>query len=154
MTRTPDAVTTASLDTHRLIITMPNDGPPTVRSNLPRATVAALLRHLADEADTEQPLAALPGEAYAMLTARLAQPHRPAEAARVAADTLAHHTRELANMLAAALGRGIPAETPSVGRHLVSMLRSHAVRLDSPPRTAVDDVLDLAAARLARRAQR
>ncbi|MFF1343961.1 hypothetical protein ACFVYT_40095 [Streptomyces sp. NPDC058290] len=48
------------------------------------------------------------------------------------------------------LDRGIPAEAPSVGRHLVSMLRSHAVNLDGPRRTAIDDVLDLAAARRAR----
>ncbi|WP_079405454.1 hypothetical protein [Streptomyces sp. 3211] len=153
MTRTPDAVTTASLDTHRLIVTMPNDGPPDVRSNLPRGTVAALLRHLADELTDEQPLAALPGEAYAMLTTQLSRPHRPIEAAHIASTTLAHHTRELANLLDSALAPERPA-APSVGRHLVSMLRSHAVRLDAPPRTAVDDVLDLAAARLARRAQR
>ncbi|MER6316614.1 hypothetical protein ABT237_23040 [Streptomyces sp. NPDC001581] len=31
------------------------------------------------------------------------------------------------------------------------MLHSHAVNLDGPPRTAIDDVLDLAAARLTRR---
>ncbi|MET9468507.1 hypothetical protein ABZY44_27710 [Streptomyces sp. NPDC006544] len=151
MTRTPLAA--APLDTHRLIITVPNDGRPEVRSNLPRATVAALLRHLADELTDEQPLAALPGEAYAMLTTQLSRPHRATQAARIAADALAHHTRELANMLDAALAPDRPA-APSIGRHLVSMLRSHAVRLDSPPRTAVDDVLDLAAVRLARRAQR
>ncbi|MER6521887.1 hypothetical protein ACFWHQ_34575 [Streptomyces sp. NPDC060334] len=65
MTRTPDVatldvVTLASLDTHRLIVTLPNQGPADVRSNLPRATVAAMLRHLADELDTERLLAVLP----------------------------------------------------------------------------------------------
>ncbi|MER5932436.1 hypothetical protein [Streptomyces sp. NPDC002054] len=154
MTRTPDVVTLASLDTHRLIVTLPNQGPADVRSNLPRATAAAMLRRLADELDAELLLPALPGEAFATLTQQLTRRHRPAEAARHTADALAHHTRELANMLAAALDRGIPAEAPSVGRHLVSMLRSHAVNLDSPPRTAIDDVLDLAAARLTRRTQR
>ncbi|MFF7295330.1 hypothetical protein [Streptomyces sp. NPDC008265] len=153
MTRTPDVVTAASLVTHRLIVTMPNDGPPNVRSNLSRPAVAALLRHLAAELDDEQPLAAHPGEAYAMLTAHLAQRHHPAEAARVAADTLAHHTRELAAMLESALAPPRPSVL-SIGRHLVSMLRSHAVRLDAPARTRVDDVLDLAAARAARRAGR
>ncbi|MFG2987157.1 hypothetical protein ACGFYQ_38930 [Streptomyces sp. NPDC048258] len=153
MTCTPDVVTLASLDTHRLIVTVPNQGPADVRSNLPRATAAAMLRRLSDELDAEQLLAALPGEAFATLTQQLTRRHRPVEAARHAA-ALAHHTRELANMLAAALDRGIPAEAPSVGRHLVSMLRSHAVSIDSPPRTAIDDVLDLAAARLTRRTQR
>ncbi|MFE2141946.1 hypothetical protein ACFXA3_09370 [Streptomyces sp. NPDC059456] len=154
MTRTPDVVTVASLDTHRLIVTLPNQGPADVRSNLPRATAAAMLRRLADELDAEQLRAALPGEACATLARRLARRHRPAEAARLAAAALAHHTRELAAMLDAALDRGIPAEAPSVGRHLVSMLHSHAAELDSPPRTAVDDVLDLAVARRARLTRR
>ncbi|WP_327364091.1 MULTISPECIES: hypothetical protein [unclassified Streptomyces] len=154
MARTPDLVTLASLDTHRLIVALPNQGPADVRSNLPRATAAAMLRRLADELDAEQLLAALPGEAFATLAHQLTRRHRPAEAARHAADAFARHTRELANMLAAALDRGIPAEAPSVGRHLVSMLRSHAVNLDSPPRTAVNDVLDLAAARHARLTRR
>ncbi|MCX4808131.1 hypothetical protein OG594_42200 [Streptomyces sp. NBC_01214] len=154
MNRTPDVVTLASLDTHRLIVTLPNQGPADVRSNLPRATAAAMLRRLANELDAEQPLPALPGEAFAALTQQLARRHRPAEAARLAADALAHHTRELADMLAATLDRGIPAEGPSVGRHLVSMLRSHAANLDSTPREPSDNVLHLAAARLTRRTQR
>ncbi|MFE4282239.1 hypothetical protein ACFRSX_03340, partial [Streptomyces goshikiensis] len=100
------------------------------------------------------PLAALPGETYATLTAQLAHRHRPTEAARLAANALAHHTRELANLLTGVLHRGVPADAGPTGRYLVSILRSHAVRLDSPPRTAVDDVLDLAAARAARLARR
>ncbi|MFE4205381.1 hypothetical protein CG724_08840 [Streptomyces sp. CB02120-2] len=152
MNRTPD--TLATLDTHRLIVTVPNHGPADVRSNLPRPTAAAMLRHLADELAAEQPLAALPGETYATLTAQLAHRHRPTEAARLAANALAHHTRELANLLTGVLHRGVPADAGPTGRYLVSILRSHAVRLDSPPRTAVDDVLDLAAARAARLARR
>ncbi|MFE6839898.1 hypothetical protein ACFVFI_34380 [Streptomyces sp. NPDC057705] len=113
-----------------------------------------MLRRLADELDTEQYLPALPGETFALLTRQLTRRHRPAEAARHTADALAHHTRELADMLAAALDRGIPAEAPSVGRHLVSILRSHAVNIDRPPRAPVDNVLHLAAARLTRRTQR
>ncbi|MGW6846698.1 hypothetical protein [Streptomyces sp. NPDC054958] len=151
---TPDVVTVASLDTHRLIVTLPNQGPADVRSNLPRATAAAMLRRLADELNAEQPLAVLPGEAFAALTQRLTRRTRPAEAARHTADALAHHTRELADMLAAALDRGIPAEAPSAGRYLVSMLRSHAADLDSPPRAPADNVLHLAAARLTHRTQR
>ncbi|MGW3057704.1 hypothetical protein ACWC98_17530 [Streptomyces goshikiensis] len=154
MTRIPDAVAVASLDTHRLIVTVPNNGPADVRSNLPQASAAAVLRHLADELADEQPLAARPGEALAVLTQRLTARHRPPEAARHASDALAHHTRELSNMLAAALDRGIPADPSTVGRHLVSMLRSHAVHLDAAPRTAVDDLLDHIEARVTRRAKR
>lgn len=150
MPRTPDVVTFASLDTHRLIVTLPNHGPADVRSNLPRATAAAMLRRLADDLDAEKVLAALPGVAFAALTRQLTRRNRPVEAAGHAADALAQHTRELADMLAAALDRGIPVEVPSVGRHLVALLRRHAVILEGPPRTAIDDVLDLAAARRAR----
>ncbi|WP_405942631.1 hypothetical protein [Streptomyces sp. NBC_00207] len=154
MNRTPAVAILASLDTHRLIVTLPNQGPADVRSNLPRATAAAMLRRLADELYAEQHLPALPGETFAVLTQQLTRRHRPAEAARHTADALAHHTRELADMLAAVLDRGIPAEAPSVGRHLVSMLRSHAVSLDSPPRAPIDNVFHLAATRLTRRTHR
>ncbi|QKN87630.1 hypothetical protein QEN63_gp45 [Streptomyces phage Vondra] len=49
MTSTPDAVAVASLDTHRLILTVPNDGPADVASNLPRPAVAKILRYVADQ---------------------------------------------------------------------------------------------------------
>ncbi|MFE2548233.1 hypothetical protein ACFXGI_06740 [Streptomyces sp. NPDC059355] len=126
MTRTPDVVTLVSLDTHRLIVALPNRGPADVRSNLPRATAAGVLRHLADELDSEQLPGVPPAEVSATRTRRPARRHCPAEVARHAADTLAHHTRELAGMLATALDRGVPA----------------------------GDVLDLAAARHARRTRR
>ncbi|MFI5669398.1 hypothetical protein [Streptomyces sp. NPDC051704] len=126
MSRTPDVVTLVSLDTHRLIVALPNRGPADVRSNLPRATAAGVLRHLADELDAEQVPGAPPAEAPAARTRRPGRRHCPATVARHAADTFAHHTRELAGVLAAALDRGVPA----------------------------DDVLDLAAARRARRTRR
>lgn len=154
MTRTPDAIAVASLDTHRLIVTVPNDGPADVASNLPRPVAAAALRQLADQLDAEQPLAALPGEALAALTQKLAHHFSEEAAAMHAANALAHHTRECANMLTAVLDREVPAATRSVGRYLVSLLRSHAVRLDAPPRSHIDDVLDRAQARAARKARR
>ncbi|QKN87689.1 hypothetical protein SEA_CUMBERBATCH_47 [Streptomyces phage Cumberbatch] len=49
MTSTPDAVAVASLDTHRLILTVPNEGPADVASNLPRPAVAKVLRFVADQ---------------------------------------------------------------------------------------------------------
>jgi hypothetical protein len=48
VTRIPDAVAFASLDTHRLIVTVPNEGPADVACNLPRPVAADILRQLAN----------------------------------------------------------------------------------------------------------
>ncbi|MFI6371031.1 hypothetical protein [Streptomyces sp. NPDC050546] len=53
MTRIPDAVAVASLDTHRLIVAVPNEGPAEVSCNLPRPVAADILRQLADSLDSE-----------------------------------------------------------------------------------------------------
>ncbi|MCA1218855.1 hypothetical protein [Streptomyces sp. 8L] len=52
MTRIPDAVAVASLDTHRLIVTVPNSGPADIACNLPRPVAADVLRQLADGLDS------------------------------------------------------------------------------------------------------
>ncbi|MFF5582700.1 hypothetical protein [Streptomyces hygroscopicus] len=52
MNRVPDAVAVASLDTHRLIVTVPNDGPAEVSCNLPRPVAASVLRQIADGLDS------------------------------------------------------------------------------------------------------
>ncbi|MGW0686530.1 hypothetical protein ACWD2L_24555 [Streptomyces sp. NPDC002754] len=52
MTRIPDAVAVASLDTHRLIVAVPNHGPAEVSCNLPRPVAASVLRQLADGLDS------------------------------------------------------------------------------------------------------
>ncbi|MGW2910487.1 hypothetical protein ACWC9X_08760 [Streptomyces asoensis] len=52
MTRIPDAVAVASLDTHRLIVAVPNEGPAEVSCNLPRPVAASVLRQLADGLDS------------------------------------------------------------------------------------------------------
>lgn len=54
MNRIPDTVNVASLDTHCLIVTVPNHGPADVASSLPRTVAADLLRQIADslEGDT------------------------------------------------------------------------------------------------------
>ncbi|WND36945.1 hypothetical protein RI578_22825 [Streptomyces sp. BB1-1-1] len=49
MPRIPDAVNVASLDTHCLIVTVPNHGPADVSSSLPRPAAAAVLRQIADQ---------------------------------------------------------------------------------------------------------
>lgn len=51
MTRIPDAVSVASLDTHRLIVADPNKGPAEISCNLPRPVAADVLRQLADSLD-------------------------------------------------------------------------------------------------------
>ncbi|MEV6073980.1 hypothetical protein AB0L80_02515 [Streptomyces sp. NPDC052069] len=53
MTRIPDTVAVASLETHRLIIAVPNAGPADVSSNLPGPVAASVLRQIA--AVIEQP---------------------------------------------------------------------------------------------------
>ncbi|MFJ9892699.1 hypothetical protein ACIQPR_05135 [Streptomyces sp. NPDC091280] len=58
MTRVPDAVAVASLDTHRLIVTVPNEGPADIATNLPRQTAADVLRQLADGLDSPAGLCA------------------------------------------------------------------------------------------------
>lgn len=52
MTRIPDAVAVASLDTHRLIVAVPNEGSAEVSCNLPRPVAASVLRQLADGLDS------------------------------------------------------------------------------------------------------
>ncbi|MGW1760977.1 hypothetical protein [Streptomyces mirabilis] len=52
MTRVPDAVAVASLDTHRLIVAVPNEGPADIATNYPRQTAADVLRQLADGLDS------------------------------------------------------------------------------------------------------
>lgn len=47
MNRIPDAVAVASLDTHRLIVAVPKEGPAEVACNLPRPVAADILRRLA-----------------------------------------------------------------------------------------------------------
>ncbi|MFE4059482.1 hypothetical protein ACFXP3_24870 [Streptomyces sp. NPDC059096] len=47
MTRIPDALAVASLDTHRLILAVPNQGPAEVACNLPRTVAADILRQIA-----------------------------------------------------------------------------------------------------------
>ncbi|MFJ6074670.1 hypothetical protein ACIQFU_28220 [Streptomyces sp. NPDC093065] len=52
MPRIPDAVAFASLDTHRLIVTVPNSGPADVACNLPRPVAADILRQLANSLES------------------------------------------------------------------------------------------------------
>ncbi|MFE1839249.1 hypothetical protein [Streptomyces sviceus] len=52
MPRIPDAVSVASLDTHRLIVAVPNEGPAEISCNLPRPVAADVLRQLADNLDS------------------------------------------------------------------------------------------------------
>ncbi|SCK25440.1 MULTISPECIES: hypothetical protein [unclassified Streptomyces] len=51
MSRIPDAVAVASLDTHRLIVTVPNDGPAEIACNLPHPVAAVVLRQIAAQLD-------------------------------------------------------------------------------------------------------
>ncbi|MFI0897726.1 hypothetical protein [Streptomyces sp. NPDC020983] len=44
----PDSIAVASLKTHRLILTVPNEGPVDIASNMQPEAVANLLRYVAD----------------------------------------------------------------------------------------------------------
>jgi hypothetical protein len=48
VTRIPEAVAVASLDTHRMIVAVPNEGPAEVMCHLPRSVAANILRQLAN----------------------------------------------------------------------------------------------------------
>ncbi|MCY0959624.1 hypothetical protein [Streptomyces sp. H27-H5] len=52
MSRIPNAVAVASLDTHRLVVTVPNEGPADVACNLPRPVAADILRQLANSLES------------------------------------------------------------------------------------------------------
>ncbi|MGW0756150.1 hypothetical protein ACWD1Y_06615 [Streptomyces sp. NPDC002814] len=58
MTRIPDAVAVASLDTHRMIVAVPNEGPADITTNLPRQAAADALRQLAHGLDSPAGLCA------------------------------------------------------------------------------------------------
>ena len=53
MSRIPDTVAVASLDTHHLIVTVPNHGPAEVASSLPRTVAADVLRQIADSLESD-----------------------------------------------------------------------------------------------------
>lgn len=56
---TPDSIAVASLRTHRLILTVPNEGPVDIASNMPKLAVANVLRYIADQYAPPAPAAPL-----------------------------------------------------------------------------------------------
>lgn len=52
--RVPDAITVASLDTHRLILTVDNRSHAEMSSNLDRAAVVDALRLIADQIEAQR----------------------------------------------------------------------------------------------------
>ncbi|MCX5161898.1 hypothetical protein OOK39_21895 [Streptomyces sp. NBC_00264] len=98
MTRIPDAVAVASLETHRLIIAVPNAGPADVSSNLPGPVAASVLRQIA--AVIEQPgrcsTALATGQPCPIHDATDNGPASPS-AALIDADPVAAFARGMAN---------------------------------------------------------
>jgi len=77
--RIPDAISVASLDTHCLIVAVPNDGPAEVSSSLPRPVAAGILRQLADGLERQQcPTALATGQPCPIHDATDNAPRRPA----------------------------------------------------------------------------
>ncbi|MEU0675101.1 hypothetical protein ABZ330_19840 [Streptomyces sp. NPDC006172] len=133
MTRIPDAVAVASLDTHRLIVAVPNEGPAEVSTNLPRPDAADVLRQLADGLDspagrcetalaTGRPCPVHDGPAAALLAAA-------AEAGPAFARGMAKAQRPAG--LDALLDHVAAAMAPDVDQ-----------AVEEPPALTVDDVRD------------
>lgn len=53
---TSDTIAVASLKTHRLILTVPNNGPADIASNMQPVRVASVLRFIADSYDPPKPV--------------------------------------------------------------------------------------------------
>ncbi|MFD4305040.1 hypothetical protein ACFWRY_20265 [Streptomyces albidoflavus] len=97
MTRIPDAVSVASLDTHRLIVAVANSGHTDVSSNLPPSGVADVLRQIADryEEKAGQCLGAfVDGVPCPVHDAPASVAEAALDAGRQAADGFASGTRE------------------------------------------------------------
>ncbi|MEU2652381.1 hypothetical protein ABZ632_23990 [Streptomyces albidoflavus] len=95
MTRIPDAVSVASLDTHRLIVAVANSGHTDVSSNLPPSGVASVLRQIADRYEERA------GQCLGAFVDGVPCPvhDAPAEAPLDQADDLAAHRAQLTDAL-------------------------------------------------------
>ncbi|MGW5673958.1 hypothetical protein ACWEV4_02505 [Streptomyces sp. NPDC003860] len=124
MPRIPAAVAVASLDTHRLIVAVPNEGPAEMSCNLPRSVAADVLRQLADKVESpcpahapdaeEQPPALTPGDVRDALAFNADEYDQALAALRdVLLDTTTTRTPEqalaAARILLAAHGRQLAA---------------------------------------------
>ncbi|WP_432194739.1 hypothetical protein [Streptomyces sp. bgisy027] len=134
MSRIPDAVAVASLDTHRLIVAVPNEGPAEITCNLPRPVAASVLRQIADGLDspagrcetaleTGRPCPVHDGPAAALLAAAEAG---PAFARGVTQAQTARGLDALLDYVAAAMA-------PEDDEHQAA---------DEPPALTADDVRD------------
>jgi hypothetical protein len=135
MTRIPDAVAVASLDTHRLIVAVPNEGPAEITCNLPRPVAASVLRQLADGLDSPA------GRCdTALATGRPCPVHdapaSPSEALLAAGAGAAE-----------AAARGIrkaqrPAGLDALLDHVAAAMADEQQAAEEPPALTVDDVRD------------
>jgi hypothetical protein len=135
MTRIPDAVAVASLDTHRLIVAVPNEGPAEITCNLPRPVAASVLRQLADGLDSPA------GRCdTAIATGRPCPVHdAPTSPSRALLDAGAE--------AAPAAARGIrnaqrPAGLDALLDHVAAAMADEQQAAEEPPALTVDDVRD------------
>ncbi|MFJ1858785.1 hypothetical protein ACIOHA_15920 [Streptomyces anulatus] len=91
--------------------------------------------------DHKRPLA-LPGEAHAILTNRLANSLPGLDAERYVSEALAHHTRELAAMLRNDMGNRLLAGESAAEFDGPGALDQHAKQLDSAWRTAAESTVE------------
>lgn len=122
---TPDSIAVASLRTHRLILTVPNEGPVDIASNMSKTAVANVLRYVADQYAPVATPAALTGDereflafafALAADTREGAMPQAPAPAPD---DSLSPTLRRLCDAIRAASAL-TPAEALADARELLA----------------------------------
>ncbi|MFE9450652.1 hypothetical protein [Streptomyces sp. NPDC006739] len=135
MTRIPDAVAVASLETHRLIVAVPNEGPAEISCNLPRPVAASVLRQLADGLDSPA------GRCETALATGHPCPVHDAPA------SLSEAMLAAGAGAAEAFARGIrqaqrPAGLDALLDHLAAAMADEQQAAEEPPALTVEDVRD------------
>jgi hypothetical protein len=135
MTRIPDAVAVASLDTHRLIVAVPNEGPAEITCNLPRPVAASVLRQLADGLDSPAgrcDTAIATGRPCPVHDAPASLSEGMLAAGRQAAEGFARGIREAQR----------PAGLDALLDHVAAAMADEQQAAEEPPALTVDDVRD------------
>ncbi|MFF0001313.1 hypothetical protein [Streptomyces avermitilis] len=131
MTRIPDAVAVASLDTHRLIVAVPNEGPAEVSCNLPRPVAASVLRQLADGLDSPAGRCET-----ALATGRPCPVHdAPTSPSRALLDAAPAAARGMAKAQR-------PAGLDALLGYVAATMADEQQATEEPPALTVDDVRD------------
>jgi hypothetical protein len=141
MTRIPDAVAVASLDTHRLIVAVPNEGPAEITCNLPRPVAASVLRQLADGLDSPA------GRCDTALATGRPCPVHDAPTSPRGITSPSRALLDAAQGVGEAAARGIrnaqrPAGLDALLGYVAASMADEEQAAEEPPALTVDDVRD------------